>query len=331
MSEFDTLLEAARNEQTDPQRAGILIGQGKPRFELFHFGFSICSQKVRSVLMEKQIPFVSNDFKPTENYRPGYVRLRMFAAGPELLNRLAVEHTMRTSVETEGFDACVVPLLVDLEKKSVIVDSAKIIEYIDREVPERRLIPADPALAKSVREQIKINDDIPHPGILYGFHENDPRPPFWIQAMDGVYDGKRSVLEKLIEENRDDAELVRIYEAKITKEMAGKKIQKDPAYMAGIIKEFEQITATLADKLASHDGPWVCGSEFTMADCVWAVSLYRIQWLGHAYLWDSHPSVRDYAYRLYDRPSVRSAIIEWPDPMPPSQHTTDVDPPRASA
>ena len=57
MSEFDTLLKAAQTEQTDPQRAGVLIGQGKPRFELFHFGFSICSQKVRSVLMEKQIPF----------------------------------------------------------------------------------------------------------------------------------------------------------------------------------------------------------------------------------------------------------------------------------
>lgn len=41
-----------------------------------------------------------------------------------------------------------------------------------------------------------------------------------IEAMEGVYDRKRALLEQLIEENRDDPELVRVYRAKISKEMA---------------------------------------------------------------------------------------------------------------
>lgn len=331
VDDFETLVEAARDELTDPNRS-VVIGDSdrSPRFELYHFGFSICSQKVRTVLAEKELPYLSNELAPMENYRPHYVRLRMFAAGRERMQRLAEEHTMRTSVATEGFDACVVPSLVDLEQRRAVVDSAVILEYLEREAPTPRLIPQDPRLATAVRGQIRINDGIPHPGILYGFHANDPRPPFWIEAMEGVYDRKRTVIEQLIEQSRDDPELVRAYRAKIAKEMAGKRVQKDAEYMEGIIKEFEQLTANLDAQLGSHDGPWVCGPDFTLADCVWGVSLYRVQWLGHAYLWDGYSRVRDYAYRLYERPSVRTAVIEWPSSMPPSRHTVDVDRPRAS-
>ena len=324
--DFWTLTEAARTEVGDPKRIGVAIGVGPgvPRFELYHFGFSICSQKVRTVLAEKRVSYRSNELRPTENYGPHYVRLRLFAAGPERMNRLAEGHTMRTSVATEGFDACVVPLLVDLEAERAVVDSAEILEYIERVVPEPELIPNDAGLAESVREQVQINDGMPHPGILYGVHAGDPRPRFMVEAMDGVYDRKRVLLERLIGENRDDPDLARAYRAKIAKEMAGKKLQKDPACMAGILREFAQSIAALDAQLAKHDGPWVCGARFTMGDSIWGVSLYRIQWLGHADLWNGYPRVDAYARRLYERPSLRSAVIEWPSDMPPSPHTAEV-------
>ena len=72
-------------------------------------------------------------------------------------------------------------------------------------------------------------------------------------------------------------------------------------------------------------GPWFFGATFTMADCLWAISLYRMQWLGHAPLWSDYPLVEEYAHRAYLRPSMKKTMIEWPNPMPPSPHTINVD------
>jgi len=329
MDIFDVRVAEARKELVVSDRITIQNGDAnkQPRFEVWHWGFSLCSQKVRTVLTEKGIAYRSNElsFKDFENYNPGYVRLRLLAAGQEKLSRLAQKHTMRTSVPTEGFDACVVPLLVDHEKRTAIIDSAEIIEYIDREISDNPLIPVKPDLAQAVRKQIVVNDEIPHPGILYGFHKNDPRPDFYIEIMQNIYDRKRVALEAVIEKNNDDVELLRVYHAKIVKEAEGKKLQKDPSYMAGILDEFRKLISNLGQELSKQGEPWVCGSDYTMADCLWAISLYRIQWLGHGYLWKELPTVHDYAYRLYSRPSNRKAFIEWPTPMPPSPHTIDVD------
>lgn len=320
---FSDIAAAARAELTDPSRS-IVIGAGEPRFELYHFGFSICSQKVRTVLAEKGAAYSAHELEPTENYRPHYVRLRLFAAGENLARRLATGHTMRTSVTTEGFDACVVPTLLDLERERAVVDSAAILDYLEQALPSPALVPAEAELAPAVREQVRINDGIPHPGILYGFHAEDRRPAFWRDAMEGVYDRKCAVLEGLIEQHREDDALVRAYRAKIAKEQAGKKVQKDPAYMAAILEEFRQLMAALDARLTAHGEDWVCGAQFTVADCVWGVSLYRMHWLGHANLWEPHPAVRAYAERLYARPSVRAAVIDWPSSMPASPHTADI-------
>ncbi|NNL86664.1 MAG: glutathione S-transferase family protein, partial [Myxococcales bacterium] len=82
---FETLSAAAREELSDPKRS-VVIGAadgGTPRFELYHFGFSICSQKVRTALAEKGVAYLAHELEPTENYRPHYVRLRLFAAGEQ--------------------------------------------------------------------------------------------------------------------------------------------------------------------------------------------------------------------------------------------------------
>ena len=53
---FTSLVEAANNELTDPAR-NLIVGGGAgetPRFELYHAGLSVCSQKVRAVLAGKR-------------------------------------------------------------------------------------------------------------------------------------------------------------------------------------------------------------------------------------------------------------------------------------
>ncbi|MFP6735559.1 MAG: hypothetical protein VB959_17210 [Rhodospirillales bacterium] len=334
---FDRLVKDAQAELSDPDQNKIVraIEGDVPRFELLHTALSICSQKVRTVLAEKGASYMSREMiTPTmagiggnktiaDNYRPGYVRLRMHAGGPDRMNRLNEGHTLRTSARLEGFDACVVPLLIDHENRRAIVDSVEICAYIDRALPETNpLVPADKA--EAVMEQLRIVDEIPNPGQLYAFHENDPRPEFLKQAMNGIYDRKCAMLRQMIDENGDDAELVRAYEAKLKREAGGGKIQRDQKILAAIKREFEDIINNLNRQLETTDGPWICGMDFTLADAVWGVNLFRMHWLGHAYLWDDLPSVREYAYRTYRRPSIWEDTIHWPATVPPSPHTEDV-------
>ncbi len=336
---FEVLVAAANAELDDPGRNKVMYAQPgvTPRFELYHAGLSMCSYKVRVALAEKAVPYLSHElvivagrglyadeFRPAENYRPGYVRLRLHGAAAQGW-QLAEKHTMRTSVATEGFDACVVPLLVDHAKKAVIVDSKRILEHIDREAQGPALVPADPALAAEVMRQVDIIDGMPHPAMLYGFHPDDDRRPDFIKAvMADVYDGKVEQLRKLIEMNRHDAALVRAYEAKIAKELAGKAQQHDPGIQRRYRQEFVDLIHGLDAQLARRNDTWLCGPDFTLADVVWGVSLYRIHWLGYASLWGDLPRVRGYAQRLYHRPSIWNDVIHWPSPMPPSPHTADI-------
>ena len=95
--------------------------------------------------------------------------------------------------------------------------------------------------------------------------------------------------------------------------------------MAQIMDEFRALIRELDNQLAAQQDGFVCGPHFTLADAMWAISLYRIQWLGHGHLWADYPRVGDYAHRMYQRPAFRKTVIEWPYPMPGSPHTADVD------
>ena len=85
------------------------------------------------------------------------------------------------------------------------------------------------------------------------------------------------------------------------------------------------ISLQLDKDLSEYDGPWICGNVYTMADCLWAISLYRIQWLGHASLWANFQKISEYAAHLYSRPALQKAFINWPGPMPSSPHTIGIN------
>ena len=337
---IESLVDAANGELTDSARNQIVGGakDGKPRFELYHAGLSICSQKVRAVLAEKGRAYQSHEMvilnsrgiyseglTPAENYRPGYVRLRMHG-GKALGQKYANKHTGRSSVESEGFDPCVVPTLVDHEQSTVVVDSKRICEHLDNEIRGSvSLIPEDEATAQAVMQQVAIVDGTPHPAVLYGFHpDDDQRPDFIKHVMSDVYDLKVEAFEALIKQNSDDADLVAAYQSKIAKETAGKKLARDGNVQYAIRAEMKDIIDNFDQQLESMADPWVCGSEFTLADVVWGISLYRLHWLGLAYLWEDLPRVLEYTDRIYHRPSIWEQVINFPSPMPPSPHTLHI-------
>ena len=337
---FESLVDAANNELTDPARNRLVGGVegGTARFELYHAGLSVCSQKVRAVLAEKDLAYRSHEMvilnskgiysgglTPAENYRPGYVRLRMHG-GRALGRSYADKHSGRSSVESEGFDPCVVPTLVDHERSVVVVDSIRICQHLDKEVEGgTSLVPDDEAGAQAVMHQVAIVDRTPQPAVLYGFHpDDDQRPDFIKHVMSDVYDLKVEALDILIRENSDDAALVAAYQSKIAKEQAGKNLAHDNDFQRAIRVEVKQIIDNLDRQLEAIGGPWVCGAEFSLADVVWGVSLYRLHWLGLAYFWKDLPRVQGYTDRIYHRPSIREEVINYPSPMPPSPHTANI-------
>jgi glutathione S-transferase len=341
------LVAAVNAELTDPMRNHLIEGSAgeSGRFELYHAGLSVCSQKVRAVLAEKGASYSSHELSilnskgiysdeltPAENYSPNYVRLRLIG-GKQAGLGLARGYTGTSSVETNGFDACVVPTLVDLHKGRVIVDSKRICEYLDQEISGPiQLLPNEPSLRKAVMEQVSIVDTTPQPALLYGFHpDDDQRPDFIKHAMSDVYDLKIEALKGLIAANSDDAELVAAYQGKISKEQGGRGFARDDESQRAVRALAQEIINGLDEQLAAHANPWVCGSTFTMADVTWAINLYRMQWLGVGSLWKDLPRVQAYATALYKRPSVWKAVIKFPSPMPESPHTMDIEAPEFAA
>jgi glutathione S-transferase len=104
--------------------------------ELYHFGFSTCSQKVRLVLAEKGIDFASHEVNLMAGgqHDPAYVKLNP-------------KH--------------VVPTLV--HDGRVLVESSLIIAYLDDAFPEPPLRPADALGRYAVARWIKRVDDELHP------------------------------------------------------------------------------------------------------------------------------------------------------------------------
>lgn len=331
------LAAAARKSVRDPARSRkIRTKDGKPpRLELFHSVLSLCSQKVRSVLAEKELPYWSHDMiilchpeedgsvTAAENYHPDYVRLRL-AGAPGANAAFATGYSGRTSVTTEGFDPCVVPVLVDHEAGRIIVDSREICAYLDSTFPGRApLLPADPALLARVAEQVKIVDQTPHPAVLYGFHPTrDLRPDMLKQLMVPVYDHKVTALEALIAENADDTALVAAYRAKIQKEKGGKMHTREAKFMEDTFAGIARMIADLDQELAKSSGPWLLGDRFTMADVLWGVSLIRLNYLGFDWTWSSLPRVQAYVKALHARPSLREEAFEASlRSLPPSAYT----------
>jgi glutathione S-transferase len=333
------LVQAAAQAVKDPARTRVMYAgdRSKVRFELFHSKMSLCSQKVCALLAHKRIPYISHELTiicyrdssghltPAENYFAAYVTLRLLGRDSPNL-KLAESWTGSTSVATEGFDACVVPTLVDLQAERVIVDSARIIEYLDQvETTSPRLIPSDAESAQKVRRQVEIVDRTPHGSLLAGFHpDDDRRPEVLRQIMLNYHLDKIPVLERLLADNSADAQLTAAYKAKITKENVGEIVCHDDNAQREARRVVQRILRHLEEDLTSAQSSWLCGPRVTAADLVWGVSLFRMKYLGLEYLWSALPRVSGYFGKLCDLAAIRSEAIQATvSSFPPSLYITE--------
>lgn len=324
MMRSDVLIEmatAARAAVLDPDRITIVGDDANPRFELFHASSSLCSQKVRTVLFEKALSYRSNDMlilssmgcddlTPAEHYSPAYIRLRLIAAR-ELGREYVSGYSGRTSVETEGFDPCVVPLLVDYQAGRVVADSQRICCYLDAVSRSPiQLVPDEPEARAEVMRQVGIVDRIPNGALLYGFHPDaDLRPDPLKLAMETVYDYKVMALERLIAAHADEPELAAAYRAKIVKESGGKKVCHDPAFQRAAREHSRELLKNLECDLAAKSFSCSNGNSFSLADVLWGVNLVRLNYLGLSSMWAELPHVGRYFDTLARRPSLCKEAI----------------------
>lgn len=328
-----SLAAGARAAIADPARITIVGADAAPRFELFHAASSLCSQKVRTVLAEKRLPYRSNDMMilssmgpegvvAAEHYHPPYVRLRLIAG--QAVDRAFVSgYSGRTSVETEGFDPCVVPLLVDYEAGRVIADSKRICCYLDAvSHGPVQLVPENAAARAAVMQQVDIVDRIPNGTLLYGFHPDaDARPDALKAGMERVYDYKITALEAMIAANADDAALVAAYRAKIAKERGGKSVRHDAAFQRAARQHVGSLLKDLEQTLSTSPDTYLKGGPFTLGDVLWGVNLVRMAYLGLASLWEALPNVSRYVALLAERPSLcKEAVQATLGAMPPSRY-----------
>lgn len=292
----------------------------EPRFEVYQAPGSLCSQKVRAVLLETDSSCRIHDMKTLppeiENYNPAYVRIRLAGRGGRPMAR---GYSGASSVDTEGFDALVVPTMVDHVAGDVIVDSARICgEIVVRSGSEAELYPK--TLRDAIDRQIAIVDRTPHVAILYGAHpDHDVRPDMIRQLMPNVHEVKIDAVEKARVLAGEDSALIDAYDAKVAKECAGREFVHDEQRMRDALAQVEAIIAALEAEL-SDGREYVTGDSFTMADSFWAVSLFRFEWLGMASdLWSDRPAVARYAELVTERDAFRRAVVEWPG-MPISEY-----------
>ena len=327
---FAEIVEKANSNFTNEHRnkpIGTVRGT-EPRFELYHAAPSLCSMKVRTVLAEKNIPYVSHDLNLpvrkdyVECYLPDYVRMRLLGA-PDA--EFARGYTGQSSVTTEGFDPCVVPTLVDHEKERVVIDSSRICTYLDERSSGSKLVPDE--LADQINDQISLVDQAPHVASLYGAHpDHDPRPKGLKENISGVHAKKIVQLKELREQAKDEQALVEAYDAKIAKESAAGEFVFKPDEMRAAHNAMDAHVGELERQLSSHAGDWVMGDAYTMADILWTTSIYRMKWLGLGGAWegnDARPRVNQYIDKAFERPGFRSGVPEWPGAYGPSPHVPE--------
>ena len=328
-----TVTELAADARTSiaPPERRTLVGPDAPsatmpydvdapaRFELYHFAWSLCSHKVRMTLAEKRAQYGSHDlviFPPhNENYHPAHVRLRL-ASETARTQPLARNYNGVSSVQKMGLDPLVVPTLVDNEKGIVMTDSKKICLYLARELGTGTdLLPDD--LSERITEEIDNVDFTPHVALLYGpSPERDDRLADIVENMQGVHAKKIAAAEMFWAPIRgQDPLLDTCYEAKIAKEKAASIHVSTPDRMRESVAETDRLVGQFRDLLERSEGPWIFGERFTLADVVWTISLFRLQFLGYGWLWQENSDravIADYTERAFARDSMRTAVREWP-------------------
>lgn len=289
-----------------------------PPLELFHAANSICSQKVRSVLAQHALAYISHQLNLFEGqtYLPDYVRLRMFGC-ERFGGALVAHHSGSTSADAGGCDGAVVPTLVDWRSDEVIVDSKRICLHLDALAPEAdRLRPLE--FAVGIDAELAVVDNLPNYQMLMGRTPSASESGATASGVAGRFSQRKVAwCDRYLREHADEPALVAAYTAKRAKEASAAAELFSPEAMTSACGRAEAALHDLQRKLERRTGAWLFGDVFTMADLFWGIELLRMKNTGVAMFWEGGrlPQVEAFSAATEALPSIRTAIIDWPGAM----------------
>ncbi|PSW62018.1 glutathione S-transferase family protein [Photobacterium kishitanii] len=237
---------------------------------LYHTGFSNCSMRVRIALEEKGLPWTSHliDLSKGENLTLDYIGINPNA---------------------------VVPTLVD--NGVVIIDSADIIDYLDKTYSPTSLRPQSETEQQQMYNWIYLARDN-HLSIKTYMYGNTAS----LKKM------KRTALQMAnYRENQTfDAALLDFHERFNANDGF---TQKELAAATAVINCcFDKINQRLKDHT------WLAGDSFSLADIAWLPQLIILN-VAH-YPFDHYPHLEQWKNNIMQRPSFQKAILDW---LPPTQ------------
>ncbi len=244
---------------------------------LYHFGPSICSQKVRSTLTAKGVQWESREVNLfiDENLKPEYMR-----------------------INHRG----VVPTLVDAGY--TVFDSATIMRYIDRHFSGPSLVPEDEEESKVMEHWLELQDQFPVRGLTYGN----------VKGLLGKLvrkDTPRRIgkIKRLQQENPD---LAADYEAKLRDTDQWLEEQDNAEVVGRINADMESLLDQLGEHMRHRD--WIAAGQFTLADIAWMTILARIDFVGLVpVMWGGgkRPAIESYYERLKKTPAFHAEITRY--------------------
>lgn len=182
----------------------------------------------------------------------------------------------------------VVPTLIDDGRP--VYESSVILQYLDQILPAPSLAPPEPYGQAQMRAWLTFVDLVTTPAARY--------PSF-------QYGGLLFKFQAMTDEEFREKALKRP-----TKSAFYKTMDKNRGFVGGELEEaFNDIRKTAARMqrmLDESGGPWLLGTQYTLADIAVAPLLDRIEDLGLEALWeDRHPPVAAWLKRMQARPAYQ--------------------------
>ena len=265
-----------RHPASSIDREGVDPSADRP-VVLYHFGPSICSQKVRLTLAAKGVESENREVNLfiDENLEPDYMRINPRGVVPTLID--------------DGY---------------TVIDSAAIMRYIDRNFPGPELEPEDEEAKAVMQYWLDTQDQFPIRGLTYGNVKGI------IGDLARSHTPKRiATLKRLRDANPDLAD---DYEAKLRDTDQWLEEQDDTKIVGNINAKMESLLDRLEQQVKGKK--WLVGDQFTLADIAWMTILARIDFVGlDTQMWGDgrRPFVKAYYDRLKEAPGFDEQISQY--------------------
>jgi glutathione S-transferase len=231
--------------------------------ELYHSINSVCAQKVRIALAEKELPYQDRLMAlGGDQFDPAYMKLNPNAVVPTLVH--------------DG-----VP----------VIESSTILYYIDEVFPAPPLMPREPHARARVRLYNKLIDEYVHNSCT-------------ILSFATAF---RDRLAKMSPEARE-ADLAKSPSKKRSeykRDVVARGLSSP--YVVEALEHHEKMLDWMQE--GSKNGPYVAGSEFSLADVAVVPYILRLELLKLDKMWDKRPAVAAWWERVRPRPSVQEGIF----------------------